>query len=702
MKKQFLSLVLICSFQSSFAQFLSTNGPKMNAYVGYVWGSGDTAFVTNGENLYRTFNGGIKWTVMANGLPNQVDPRAITVAKDVVYVGTNDKARIYISSDWGNTWEPETDGSTVLWKPTHLTSNGQTVLIGGTLFPPHYFDDVQQKWISSGLGGTTHGLRYVDDSTVICNVGSPSTGKTHISKDGGKTWTQIGDEPSASNLNIKAKTYDYAKIGKRIICTPSMNGYQPQYSDDNGDTWTEGSGATMSNLPYYGRKLNIREDGTILLNKTGVLYQSKDSGVTWTTANSYLGVDFTFWQTEYLLCSGGNIDDKTHTRFGFITSANNLIDLDGVLYTEAQFYGCNYTKGNWSYDSIINHKNSGRFGTVNKVELVNDSIYFCTTSGIFGSKSGAEFVSQIQSEIGRINVGAFSKSGNQYVAGSISSRGNAEPEIYYSGDMKTWTKATFSNKIGFGAGGVANRFDNFFTHGGKLYADLQGGYAVSSDNGKNWAWKGGSVYGNVVSNGSVLVRLKDDIIGVQPRLLEMSTDNGDTWVKTLDGLPGYTGQSNFRDFGDVYYVDGEIYTEAFGEGTRRLVVLDVANKKWTATSENSTLPDVGIMTDLISVNKVLYAAIQNDGVYAMDDDLGFESIANQKIQLVPNPATTHFSFDATLNIQSIQIISINGSVIVSDSGLQGNQISTADLSKGTYIVLLQSDKTQYYSRLIKL
>ena len=145
MKKHLLILLCIGCAKTATAQFVSTNGPKMEANVGYVWGSGDTAFVTKDKNLYRTFNGGATWTVMANGLPDEVDPRCITVANDVVYVGTNDKARIYVSSDWGASWKSETDGSSVLWKPTHLTSNGTDVLIGGTLFPPHYFDASQQK-----------------------------------------------------------------------------------------------------------------------------------------------------------------------------------------------------------------------------------------------------------------------------------------------------------------------------------------------------------------------------------------------------------------------------------------------------------------------------------------------------------------------------------------------------------------------------
>lgn len=681
-----------------FGQFVPTNGPKMAATVGFVWGSGDTAFVTKDKNLYRSFNGGQSWTVMANGLPDQVDPRAITVAKDIVYVGTNSFAGIYVSADWGATWEAETDGGSILWKPTHLTSNGTHVLIGGTLFPPHYFDDKQQKWMSSGLSGTTHALRYVDDSTVICNVGNSVRGYTHISTDGGVTWKQTGDEPSASSLEIKARTYDYIKIGKRIVCTPSMNGYNPQYSDDNGDTWMEGSGAKMSGLPYYGRKLNLREDGTILLNKTGGLYESQDSGKTWTMANKYIGSDFTFWKSENILASAGDISANATTKLGFVTSANNLVDLNGSLYTEAQYYGCNYSNGTWTYDSMVNTTKVNNFGTVNKVVYVDDSVYLCTTNGLFGSKNGGTFESHIQSEIGNANVGTFFKSGNTYVIGTISSRGNVEPKIYFSTDKKSWTEASFSNKIGFGAGGIANAVYNFVEFKGKLYADLYGGYAVSSDNGKNWTWKGGSTLGNLATDGQVLVRLNDDIFS--SKKLELSA-NGDAWETVLTGLPGYTGQSGFNAYGNVYGVNGSIYAESFGDGKRQLVVLDVANKTWVTTKDNSSLPSVGSLTDLQMVNKVMYAAIQNDGVYAMDEDLGFTQITPGHISLYPNPTSNELHFDASLKIKNIHVYTLTGVVVKSFGNNLGHVINVGELPAGHYIVVFEANEQQYKSRFVK-
>jgi len=320
MKKQLLTLVFLGFMQMSFAQFVSTNGPSVLSNVGYVWGRNDTGYVTKDKNLWRTFDGGKSWKVLSDGLPDQVDPRAIAEANGVLYIGTNNKSRAYSSADWGSTWKAETNGASVIWVPTHATSNGKVVLMGGTTFAPHYFDQTQQKWISTGLSGVTQGLRYVDDKTVIANVGSVSKGSTYISTDDGKTWTQFDTEPWASVLTLTAKVYDYAKIGDRIIAVPSMDGYNPQYTDDFGKTWEKGTGATLSGVFYYGRKLLVKSDGKILLNISGGVRESIDSGKTWTTTKQYFGGDFSLWKNEDILSSAGSVENSNTTQFGFISS----------------------------------------------------------------------------------------------------------------------------------------------------------------------------------------------------------------------------------------------------------------------------------------------------------------------------------------------------------------------------------------------
>lgn len=697
--KKAITIALVAFFATNvLGQFTTTNGPSLHQTVGFVWGSNDTGFVTYNKNLYRTFDGGASWTIMREGLPLDVDPRAITAANGKIFIGTNANGPIYSSTDWGNSWTIDADGSTVLWKPTHMTSNGKVALIGGTLFEPHYYDETTKKWISSGLSGTTHALKYVDENTVIANVGNSSTGFGHVSTDGGKTWTQFNDEPAASVLKLKAKTFDYLKIGSRIVCTPSMNGYNPQYSDDQGDTWTEGTGAAMSALPYYGSKLAKLSDGTLLLNKTGAMYKSLDSGKTWQNATAYIGGDFTIWQTDDILCSGGIIDDNGSARIRLTATTINLVALNQKLHTQAGDFSCLYDGNQWQLDSMTNTTTSIFFGETNRVVVVDDSVYICAANGLFGSKNGKDFTSVIQSEIVYAQVGSYGKFGSNYVIGTVSTRGNVQPKIYYSTDnRKTWQVAKFSNNIGFGAGGVANRIDNFFELNGKLYADLHGGYAVSSDNGANWTWAGGSTFGNVVTDGTNLIRLFDDVIRIKPRNLEVSTDGGDNWTSVLDGLPGYTGQTNFSSFGDVFSVGGKIYVDAYGDANRRLMVLDVANKKWVETSKNMSIPAKGGLIDLYQIGEVYYATFANDGVYKSDGSAGFNRLPTSTLSVYPNPShgtLTITNASGNSVYTSVSLYQMNGAKLGNFPVDANNTIDVSNVTPGMYILEVPTDGEQ--------
>lgn len=268
MKKIILFTFSILVSATVFSQFRPTNGPSVTATFSYLWARNDTAFAAKGENLWRSTNGGDSWDLLLNrGLPADVDPRAITVGRNMVFVGTNNGARMYTSSDWGESWMANTDGGSSIWVPTHASSDGKSVMVGGTLFEPHYFDFDQNKWVSSGLSGTTHAIRHQSDGSVIVNVGSVSKGYTHISIDGGKTWNQTASEPAIPSVGLSGRTFDIIKIGSRLVSIANLNGYNPFYSDNNGDTWTEATGAKTYGLFAYGRKFAKLSDGTLLFNR---------------------------------------------------------------------------------------------------------------------------------------------------------------------------------------------------------------------------------------------------------------------------------------------------------------------------------------------------------------------------------------------------------------------------------------------------
>ncbi len=698
--KSILTLIVTLISLTTQAQFVSTNGPSVLSNVGFVWGRSDTGYVTKDENLWRSFDGGKTWKVLSGDLPNQVDPRAIVEANGVLYIGTNNKSRVYSSADWGDNWKAETDGASAIWVPTHATSNGKEVLMGGTTFAPHYFDQTQKRWVSTGLSGVTHALRYVDDKTIIANVGSVSKGSTYISTDHGRTWTKFDSEPWASVLTLTAKVYDYAKIGDRIIAVPSLDGYNPQYTDDMGKTWEKGTGAKLSAVFYYGRKLLVKSDGKVLLNISGGVRESIDSGKTWSNTELYFGGDYALWKNEDVLCGAGSVESGNTTQFGFVSSTLNLADYKSKLFTTTSIYGAEFNAGVWKVDSFKStHPIFDRIADVNKIEVIGDSIFLCTRNGIVGSADGFSF-SSVLKQTGMGNMGTIAKIGNTYVAGTISNAGNREPEMYYStDDKKTFTKATFTNKISFGAGGTANGFYNIFESNGKVFADMFGGYSRSDDGGKTWTWLGGTNGGNLVTDQKVLVRVADNYFGTKS--LQISENDGDDWTKLYDGLPGYSGQSTFALYGNVYSVDNKIYVEVNDATSRRLMLLDVANKKWIETSESTVIPSNAGIVSLVSVNGVMYVSLVNEGVYTLDDEVGFVALEKESVTLYPNPATEELRWKTDFQPQTITIYNGQGQIIrtVTPTGIQS--ISVVDLIQGVYFIEFKSNQSVVTSSFVK-
>ena len=699
-----LALFLI-TLANSFGQFVPTNGPISNGSYTYLWARNDTAFAARLENLWRTIDGGQTWTVLLNkGLPENVDPRAITVARDIVFVGTNDDARVYTSSDWGETWNSEIDGATALWVPTHATSDGEHVLLGGTTFEPHYFDFDQKKWVSSSLSGVTHALRFQEDGSLIANVGSVSKGFTHISNDQGKSWTQIKDEPKIPSVGISGRTFDIIKTGNRLVAITNLNGYNPYYSDDNGASWVEASGAKAFGMLYYGRKFEKLSDGTLLLNNVGVLTISKDSGATWSSEDKTLGLDFRIWKNNEILSSSGTITDGGSgvcSSFEFVSNGINLHVYNNNLVTftsRGANYWHSYDGSTWSKDSVTNYIQLASMGEAYNTALVDDSLFVCSSNGLIGGDNKG-FRSYYNSVFQNKRIGAFNKLGSVYAVGTHEIRGNVEPSIFIStDDKKTWTKASFTNRIGLGPVGTANYVERFFEHNGNMYADMHGGFARSTDQGKTWEWLGGTNKGNIVSTGSVLIRHRDNGFTFGDyKSIDISEDNGTTWKSILEGIPGYSGQNNFDNYGNVFLAEGTIYLEVF-DGGRRLVQLDVTNKKWIETDKNSSLPPTGELNTLIEYDGKLYADLQQRGVWKLDGTASVAQHTLQTIAVYPNPSNGMYHFD--VDIKSPHLFNAQGTKIHAFS-YSNRLLDISHLESGLYVLEGISGGTVYRIKIIK-
>lgn len=703
MKKQLLLLLMFCVGIKAQAQFVQIGGPLVDAKFTYLWARNDTAFAAMNENLWRTTDGGTSWEQLLNkGLPEEVDPRAITVARNIVFIGTNNDARVYTSADWGETWSATADGGSAIWVPTHLASDGQHVAIGGTLFSPFYFDFDQNKWIASGLSGTTHALRYFEDGTLMASVGSASRSTTHLSSDKGESWTQLAAEPSIPVVG-SARTYDMLKIGNRIVAVANFNGYNPQYTDDNGATWIEATGAKTYGATAYGRKFGRLADGTLLYNK-GTLCTSTDSGKTWIEGSKFLGADFMPWKTNSIICSSGDIENGGSgncNSFRMTTSGVGLIEYNNKLYTHQwvgfeQHYWYGYDGNTWHSDSVENHPVQSNIGTVHSTAVVDDSLFLLTSIGVFSGDNAKVSTLHNRSLFGNNQIRALAKFGTTYLAGTHETRGNQKPQIYYSTDgRKTWTESSFTNNIGYGPGGTVNSIQSFLEHNGKLYADLNGGYAVSTDNGVTWEWQGGQTGGNLASSGAIMVRHNDPVF--LAKFIEYSEDDGATWKKAMTGIPGFSGQANFSDFGDVYEVDGTVYLDAW-ESPRRLMKFDESTKSWVDTDDNSSLPQNGALLDLVSFDGTLYANVKDLGVWKLDATVGEVTELNETLKVYPNP--TQGQLHISTSLEELTVYDVYGKAVMTLTN-PDSVVNISRLPAGVYYLFGLGDSNVYQTKIIK-
>lgn len=128
-------------------------------------------------------------------------------------VSGGDAARVFRSNDRGQTWEvvnspivSGTSGSGIFSIAMWDAKNG--VIVGGNYEKPTenkanlaFTTDAGTTWtLGKGLGGYRSGVTYVDAKTIVA-VGSNGS---DISKDGGKTWTNL-DQANYNAVQAKGK-----------------------------------------------------------------------------------------------------------------------------------------------------------------------------------------------------------------------------------------------------------------------------------------------------------------------------------------------------------------------------------------------------------------------------------------------------------------------------------------------------------------
>lgn len=717
-RKTIVLAALLLSAISSKSQLTFTGGPlNKEASCLSLWARSDSALMGFDKNLYRTIDGGQSWEVLANGIPLGVDPRTIEYSNGVLIVGTNRKSRIYISTDFGDSFTGGTGAVTSILIPTASTSGPGISMIGGTNSGPHKYDFGIQDWVSSGVGGITHGMAYLGGDTVWECTGGVSSGTTRYSHDNGANWTAVTAEPNTDvggGVILASVGQDFVKAGNRVIVGTNLTGFPVLYTDDYGVTWQPSNLPSTTYSDYGKRFVKVNDNHLITCNVSGI-WKSIDRGVSWTLIQSLPSITtMVQWKGSNLLVAatsgvyeysnyGDGILVKKHGAPG---SALDLIEEGGRIITATANGVFEYSSGNWQLltDTAVD----GSVLKPDHINLIKDTLFVCG-SGIFASsdkgqtffpRSNSYFAFEKPNIIAQFGGKKFVGTRQYYPGGGTPK----SPKIWYSSDDGvSYTEATFTNNIGYGLGAAGDNYvQQFYETPNVLVADMNAGYALSADGGINWTYSGGAWDNTYMTTfGNDIYRFIVSGFWQDQKALEVSTDDGASWTTVpLSGLPN-SGGSNYKGYYGIWNVDGDLLTYNAHESSEGFYKYEPSNSQWSfVAGSNGPLWD-GV-THVIRFNGDLYANWAIGGTWSTGISIGLGEIDNiMKLSVYPNPSS------GILNVVS-QDESIEGYTIINQMGQEVQeehasasniQMDLTRLKRGVYILMVKTTSSTYTQKL---
>ncbi len=204
------------------------------------------------DGIYRSSDGGDTWEKLKNGLPNHLTGKAdFAVSKDkpervwAQIQASNNEEGIYYSDDFGDSWSkiemPEKVHKSVMYRPFYFTNlsvnpqNADNIWCGTKKFWTSY--DAGKTWESVSTTHSDHHdlwINFKDSLEII----EGNDGGAAVSRDGGKTWSSVFNQPTAElyscNTDDRYPYYIYSgQQDNTTICVPSKQiGLDPLDSND--------------------------------------------------------------------------------------------------------------------------------------------------------------------------------------------------------------------------------------------------------------------------------------------------------------------------------------------------------------------------------------------------------------------------------------------------------------------------------------
>ncbi len=552
---------------------------------------GTTLFLTTTLNgVYRSTDNGQTWTQAISGLPQNPTVKALLALSDRILVGTNNG--VYVSTNAGQSWSLSSQGipnGTVILAFTVGAGNS---VIAGTNAGAYRSTDNGQTWteINNGLSITNPipvrasiSVLLTTGTTLLaaCNSLLPELTGIFRSTDNGNTWALIpgtasGDDRYFSGFAVSGSTIFLTLAGRRALgLFIEGNVYR---STDNGNTW-----ALITNGMIHPVAYGVLADGArIFVGGYDGIYRSTDNGNTWVASHAGLepklranafhqsGSSY-FIATDFygVYRSTDNGATWTAVNSGLTTtngrprSVFDITSVGSTLIASADngVYRSTNNGTSWSRVTAGLPSISSDFKFRPLVTIGNVVLGYAPTSGIYRSTDEGQTWTRANTGFPNdFTVKDFAASGSRlFAAVSISTGENRDRSVWTSTDNgQTWAPTAF-NQSGFQARTIAASGNTVWVGG----IGVPRGLFRSTDNGTTWAPLNlsGSTdpiptdnVNSLAVSGTTLLALG----GGLPTLF-VSTNAGNTWIRTMSGLPVSEASTLLGNAGKVAFMGTSAY-----------------------------------------------------------------------------------------------------------------------------------------------